>query len=316
YRHTRDEDPGMTTEIAQLGVLLLGGLAMRQPQMAAGLGVAIAILLASRSQLHRWVHNALTDMEIRDGLLLAAAALIILPLTPTGAVDPWNVIYPRKLWTLAVVVMALNGLGYIALRVLGPKIGLVLAGFFSGFVSSTATIGAMGSRVRNHPELRNGAVAGAAISSVASLLQLAIVIGLVSVPLLQTLALPLLAAGAMTLVYAALFTIRSARGCNRCDITRPAIRSEGGADFRRGDQHHTRGISSPHTLARKQWPVTRGVDQRPRRCARAGDFRCIPRSEHQCDRRHRRTRSTLRPDSQWPQQSGDCLFARRSPLWN
>lgn len=211
YSHTRDQDPGMTTEVAQLSTFLLGGLAMRQPQIAAGLGVMIAILLASRPRLHHWVQNALTDTEIRDGLLLAAAALIILPLTPADHVDPWGVIHLRQLWTLAVIVMAINGLGYIALRVLGPKIGLVLAGFFSGFVSSTATIASMGSRARKQPQLRGAAVAGAAISSVASMIQLAIVIGLVSMPLLWALALPLLAAGAMTLIYAAFFTIRNAR---------------------------------------------------------------------------------------------------------
>jgi uncharacterized membrane protein (DUF4010 family) len=40
--------------------------------------------------------------------------------------------------------MSINALGYVALRALGPKVGLALAGLFSGFVSSTATIGAMG----------------------------------------------------------------------------------------------------------------------------------------------------------------------------
>lgn len=211
YRRTREQDPGMTTEIAQIATFLLGGLAMREPQFAAGLGVVAAILLAARTRLHDWIHNALTDEEIRDALLLAAAALVILPLTPSEPIDPWEVIRPRQLWTLAVTVMAINGMGYIALRVLGPKVGLALAGFFSGFVSSTATIGAMGARAKQQPELRRGAVAGAAVSSVASIIQLAVVVGLVSRPLLGTLALPLLAAGVTATIYAALFTIRGAR---------------------------------------------------------------------------------------------------------
>jgi uncharacterized membrane protein (DUF4010 family) len=211
YGRTRDRDPGMTTEVAQLVTFLLGGLAMREPQLAAGLGVVVAILLAARTRLHNWIHHLLTDEEIRDGLLLAAAALVILPLTPQAAIDPWGVIKPRQLWTLAVTVMAINGVGYIALRVLGPKIGLALAGFFSGFVSSTATIGAMGTRAKEQPELRHGAVAGAAVSSVATVVQLAVVIGLVSSALLVKLALPLLAAGLMAAIYAALFTLRSVR---------------------------------------------------------------------------------------------------------
>jgi uncharacterized membrane protein (DUF4010 family) len=211
YWHTRAQDPGMTTEIAQLATLLLGALAMREPELAAALGVVIAVLLAMRTKLHNWVHNVLTDDEIRDALILAAAALVILPLTPEEPVDRWGAIKPRQLWTLAVTVMAINSLGYIALRLLGPKVGLAVAGFFSGFVSSTATIGAMGARASKQPDLRRSAVAGAAISSVATVVQLAVVIGLVSMSLLVHLALPLVAAGVAAAIYAALFTLRTAQ---------------------------------------------------------------------------------------------------------
>ena len=211
YWRTRAQDPGMTTEIAQLATLLLGALAMREPELAAALGVVIAVLLAIRTKLHNWVRNALTDDEIRDALILAAAALVILPLTPEEPVDRWGAIKPRQLWTLAVTVMAINTLGYIALRMLGPKVGLAVAGFFSGFVSSTATIGAMGARATKQPDLRRSAVAGAAISSVATVVQLAVVIGVVSMSLLVHLALPLVAAGVAAAIYAAHFTLRTAK---------------------------------------------------------------------------------------------------------
>lgn len=211
YRQTRDDNPGMTTEIAQLSTFLLGGLAMREPQLTAGLAVLIVIVLAARTKLHHWIHNTLTRIEIRDGLLLAAAALIILPLTPQQAVDPWGIVKPRQLWALAVTIMALNGVGYIALRTLGSKVGLMVAGFFGGFVSSTATTATMGARAKEHPELRRGAVAGATVSSVASIVQIAILIGLISMPLLLRLALPLLAAGGALATCGALFAYRSTR---------------------------------------------------------------------------------------------------------
>lgn len=211
YRRTHDEDPGLTTEIAMLVTLLLGGLAMRQPALAAALGVIVTIILAARTHLHDWVHNVLTDREIADGLMLAAAALVILPLIPEQPVDPWGLVQPRKLWMLAVLIMAINGLGYITLRVLGPRIGLALAGLFSGFVSSTATIAAMAARSRLHPELRRGAVAGAAASSVATVAQLAVVVALVSWPTLQQLMVPLIASGVAAIAYAGLFTWHSVR---------------------------------------------------------------------------------------------------------
>jgi len=219
YVRTFRHDAGLTTEVAMVVTVLLGGLALSEPQVAGALAVVVTIILASRTKVHDWINNVLTDEEVRDGLVLAAAALVILPLLPEQPVDPWGVVDLRKLWTLAVLVMAINGLGYIAVRALGAKIGLALAGLFSGFVSSTATIGAMGSRAKARPELRGGAVAGAAASSVATVVQLAIVVGLMSMPTLAMLVPSLVLSGLAAIAYAGLFTLRSVRETTQADIT-------------------------------------------------------------------------------------------------
>jgi uncharacterized membrane protein (DUF4010 family) len=211
YVRSFRRDPGLTTEVAMLVTVLLGGLALREPQLAAGLAVVVAIILASRTRIHGWIQNVLTDEEVRDGLMLAGAALVVLPLLPERAVDPWGVVDLRKLWTLAVLVMAINGLGYIAVRALGAKVGLAVAGLFSGFVSSTATIGAMGSRTKAHPELHRSAVAGAAASSIATVVQLAIVVGLMSMATLEALLPSLVLSGLAAIAYAGIFTFRSVR---------------------------------------------------------------------------------------------------------
>ena len=218
YVRTFRHDAGLTTEVAMVVTVLLGGLALNEPQIAGALAVVVTIILAARTKVHDWINNVLTDEEIRDGLVLLAAALVILPLLPAKPVDPWGVVDLRKLWTLAVLVMAINGLGYIAVRALGAKVGLALAGLFSGFVSSTATIGAMGSRAKARVELRGSAVAGAAASSVATVVQLAIVVGLVSMPTLQMLLPSLLLAGLTAVGYAGLFTLRSVRETTQADI--------------------------------------------------------------------------------------------------
>jgi uncharacterized membrane protein (DUF4010 family) len=69
----------------------------------------------------------------------------------------------------------------------------------------------MGARTKSQPELHKGAVAGAAASSVATVVQLAIVVGLVSVPTLLLLTPSLVAAGLAAVIYAGVFTIRSFR---------------------------------------------------------------------------------------------------------
>lgn len=211
YRRSREDDPGLTTEIALVLTFMLGALAMHDARLAIGIGVLVAIALAARSQLHRFVVRVLSEQEVHDGLLLAAAALVILPLVPDRTVDPLGAINPRTLWTLAVLMMAINACGHIALRAAGPALGLTFAGFASGFVSSTATIAAMGAEARRDPALRAGAVSGAVLSSLATVVYLAVLLAATSPAVLRAMALPLLAAGMAAAAYGLLIALRSVR---------------------------------------------------------------------------------------------------------
>lgn len=209
YRGSRDTDPGLTTEVAMLVTFLLGALAMVELAMAAGLGVVVAMVLAGKSALHRFVREVLTEQELHDALMLVAAATVVLPLLPDRTIDPWDALNPHKLWMLVVLIMAINAAGYVALRALGPSAGLALAGFVGGFVSSTATIAAMGDRARAAPALQAQCVAGALFSNVATVVVLAAVIGALSPPMLARLAWPLAFAGAAALLAAGVTRSRS-----------------------------------------------------------------------------------------------------------
>lgn len=204
YHHTRTRDPGLTTEVAMLAVFLLGVLAMRAVVPAAGLGVVVAILLAGKIWLHGFARQTLSAGELHDALLLAASAAIVLPLLPDRAVDPWQVLNPRKLWLLAVLVMAINAAGHIALRAFGERVGLMLAGFFGGFISSAATIASMGSRARDTPSLGLTCAGAGVLSNVSTIVQLAVVTGVLSISLLREIAMPLAISGAVVIAFAML----------------------------------------------------------------------------------------------------------------
>jgi uncharacterized membrane protein (DUF4010 family) len=199
YWRTQAADPGLTTEVAMLATFGMGVLATQDPALAAGLGVLIAMLLAARTRLHAFASAALTDRELYDAILLAGAALIVLPLLPDRPLDPLGAINPRLVWRLTVIVMLVNAAGYVALRLLGPRWGLPLAGLFGGFVSSAATIAAMGRRSREDPRQMHGALAGAALSSVGTVLQLALVLGATNATILARMALPLAAMGTVAI---------------------------------------------------------------------------------------------------------------------
>ncbi len=209
YLRRIEYDPGLTTEIALLATLLLGVLAMSTAGLASGLFVALAILLQSKQALHHFTRQVLSERELDDALVLAASVLIVLPLLPDVAIDPLDVINPRKLWLFAVLVMTINALGYIALRALGNSRGFALAGFLGGFVSSAATIAGMGQRAASDPTLRSACIAAALLSNVATMIQLALILLAVSPDLLRHIALPLFMATITAVLIAARFVWHS-----------------------------------------------------------------------------------------------------------
>lgn len=211
YWRARDEDPGLTTETALILTTLLGGLAIREPAFAAGLGVIVAALLVTKSALHRIVLSVLSDEEVRSLLIFAGATLVVLPVLPDHAIGPYGALNLRTIWMVVILVMAVSALGYIAVRLVGARFGLPLAGLASGFISSSATIGAMGTRAETEPELLKPAVAGAMLSSVATVIQLAILIAAISLDTLQAFWLPLALAGGTAILYGGGFTVWALR---------------------------------------------------------------------------------------------------------
>lgn len=195
YRRTAESDVGLTGEFALMATMLLGALAIDSAMLAAGLGVLSAILLHLRNELHHLGRELIDEREVRDGLLLAAAALIVLPLLPRAPIDPWAVVVPSELWTLVVLVMAAGMAGQVALRLVGARFGLPVAGFFAGFASSTAATASYGQRAKDDPLLLSYAASAALFANLATLLLLAVVLASGSRALLRVAAWPLIAAG-------------------------------------------------------------------------------------------------------------------------
>ena len=141
-----------------------------------------AVVLASKNAVHRFVKGTLTDAEVNDGLVFAIATVVIWPQLPDRPMGPYGALNPHALWLFVILVLAIGACGYVLTRVIGPRFGLPLAGFASGFVSSTATIGSMGGLAQRHPEDLWRAVAGATLSTVATFAQLALLLAVASPP--------------------------------------------------------------------------------------------------------------------------------------
>lgn len=207
---SRSPDPGMTTEIALFATYLIGVLCVLQPGLGAACGMGLALLLAARRRLHLFATQLLSEQELHDGVLLAALALIALPLIPSRPIEMLGGINPRPLASMVLLIMAMQAAGQAAVRWLGVRGGLLGAGFASGFASSTATVASFGHRAREQP-LHTGLLAGAAALSAVATWVLALAMAGALSPQAGAALLPVALAGAAGAVAVGLLPLLTSR---------------------------------------------------------------------------------------------------------
>jgi uncharacterized membrane protein (DUF4010 family) len=135
---TQPDALGLTTELAAVAACLLGAMTtLGYRDLAVGLGVAVAAVLAYKQPLHGLVQR-LDREDVYAGLRLLIATFIVLPLLPEEPIDPWGALRPRSLWMLVLLISSLSLVGYVATRLLGARRGIPLTGITGGLVSSTA----------------------------------------------------------------------------------------------------------------------------------------------------------------------------------
>jgi uncharacterized membrane protein (DUF4010 family) len=105
-------------------------------------------------------------------------------------------------WLLVVLLTGIGWVGYIAVRALGPQRGLLITGLAGGFVSASATTASMARLSKTGVGLR-ATLASALAASLATFLQLLLVIGYVDVDVLRRLWPPVVAAALVLLGVAA-----------------------------------------------------------------------------------------------------------------
>ncbi|NUO87715.1 MAG: MgtC/SapB family protein [Cupriavidus sp.] len=209
YHRSAGHDSGLTTEFALLLTLLLGALAASHPALAAALATVVVLLLHGKSFLHHLARREVTREEMSQALILATAALIVWPLLPDrymGPLDAWNL---HAIWLVVLLVLLAGAVGHVCARVFGERLGLPVSGLFGGFVSSTATIAAMAVLSRQSEARVHGPVAAALLSSVATYVQMLVLLGATSLSALAALALPLAAGLAVIAIFGGIWLWRS-----------------------------------------------------------------------------------------------------------
>jgi uncharacterized membrane protein (DUF4010 family) len=194
---------GMTTQVAALITLALGIMvALGWQDEAVFIGVAMVVILELKPYLQR-IETHIDPAEIRATVLLLAMTFLVLPILPDRMVGPYDLINPYKTWLMAVIIAAISYIGYIAIRILGNKRGVMLTGLFGGLISSTAVTITLSKLATWKKMIENNLAAGIAIACTIMYLRVLFEASLISQELAKTLALPFLlaAVGGLVIVY-------------------------------------------------------------------------------------------------------------------
>ena len=174
----RDRSLELTTSVALLATAVLGILVGEgQLLVAAACGVVMTALLAWKAEVVRFAGTVTID-EIRGAILLGMIAVVVYPLLPRGAIDPWHLIDLRAAWTVVLVISAIAFTNYVLLRIYGTR-GIRWTGLLGGLVNSTATVAELASRARTDPgRLSVFALLGMLTANTAMLIRNGLILGI------------------------------------------------------------------------------------------------------------------------------------------
>jgi uncharacterized membrane protein (DUF4010 family) len=152
-------DPGITTEVALLLMFAVGAyLVIGDRAVAIAIGGGAAVLLHFKGELHGIVAR-LGANDLKAIMQFALISLVILPVLPNRTYGTFDVLNPRNIWWMVVLIVGINLGGYIAYKFLGRRAGITLGGVLGGLISSTATTVSYAKRAAAAP----GAIGPAAI---------------------------------------------------------------------------------------------------------------------------------------------------------
>jgi uncharacterized membrane protein (DUF4010 family) len=187
-----------------LGMLATCGFAIE----AIASGCIVAVLLASRQQLHGWL-SGLSEVDIQATLRFALIVAAIWPLLPNRAFGPYDAWNLRYLWSVVVLVTGFSFAGYIASKRFGQGRGTLATAALGGLYSSTAVIASLSIRLRGSGERHGAVVAGIAVASAVMFGRVLVLAAILAPRAFPSFAATIGPAGIVALIYAG-WLVRSA----------------------------------------------------------------------------------------------------------
>jgi uncharacterized membrane protein (DUF4010 family) len=192
-------DHGMTTEVSVIATFLLGALAtssgVLEPMstrlvLVIAVGVTLTFLLSSKQVLHGFAAR-ISREDLFSTVKFLIVATIVLPMLPREPMGPLDAINPFSVGLMVVLISGLSFAGFVAMRLLGQRKGLLLSAAVGGLVSSTAVTIAFATRTKQDKAMAPAAAGAIAIASSIMIARVGVLVAITNRALLAQLAVPL-----------------------------------------------------------------------------------------------------------------------------
>ncbi len=192
YIQTQKGKIGLTTEVALLLTFLLG-IATSKGLMQESLAVVVLMttVLSLKDQLHGFIQK-ITEEELFAFIKFIVLALLIMPMLPTNPFGPDNLLTPRDLGFIVVLVLSISFTGYLLLKFGNPQKGILLTAVIGGLFSSTLIAWVFSSKSRERADLSPAYGSGIVLASTIMFIRVFVWASIFAFPVAKELFLPLL----------------------------------------------------------------------------------------------------------------------------
>ena len=185
-------DIGSTTEFAVIFTFLLGGLVLvGNINLSLALTVIILVLLSLKLTFRSMI-GQLTQNELYAFVRFVVVALLILPFLPDNYFGPYNVINPREVGWIIVLVSGIGFVGYILMKFLGTDRGILLTSILGGLVSSTLVTFTFSKKSKEIPQLSQKYAVGIFAAATIMVIRIFLLVFIFNKAMLVELIIPLL----------------------------------------------------------------------------------------------------------------------------
>lgn len=219
YFRNTEVGVGITTEVAAIATCALGILCHHDPQLAGVLALTLTVVLSSKRFTYETLRKA-RRVELTDTLKFLVIIMIVLPLLPNRALDPYNAFNPYKVGVLVVLISGISYAGYFLTRVLGAQKGLGLTGVVGGLTSSTAVTAAMSQQARDQPELRAICAFSTIVANATMFVRVVVVVAVLDVALAKQLAWSIGGMGATALIASVILWFSASKSGKQDGVTK------------------------------------------------------------------------------------------------